>query len=212
MLNVSGLNVSGRRGARSSRGFTIVEMSVAASISALVMAMVYSFYSGAALSSGKAADQSEAMRSALLAAEVIRRDVVRATLADPDHDLGIPDSGTALDEHHLTAVGADLASWSYERLSFTLKGIDGAKGVFRLNRQSEREKGTVPGCLISGLQCRLLPEGTLSPRQTFLQLTVAGAGSVTPHATFVCSTLVPVTPWYRPALYRLDLTTGVRVQ
>jgi len=147
------------------------------------------------------------MRSALLAAESIRRDVVRATLADPDHDIGIPDSGTALDEHRLASVASDLWGWTNEKISFALKGLPGVTGVFHLTRDA----ALVPGCLVAGLQCRVLAEGVLSARQTYLQVTVVGAGSLAPKAEFTSSTLIPLTPWYRPAFWRLDTAAGVRV-
>lgn len=195
----------------SHRGFTLVEVVVAVSIMGLVMAMTYAFWVGAATSTGKSVEHSDALRSALLASEIIRANVQRVALLVPQRDIGVLETGTGFGAHLWDTLSADMWSWRYHTETLDLKKVPDTEGVFQLSLTTPAGTSTIPGCLLGGLHFMLIETGTMSASQGYLQVTLVGLGSTKPAATFTSSALIPLTPWTPPAFYHMSKAPAARI-
>lgn len=206
------MTITRRAAGRSSRrGFTLVEVAVAASIASLVLAMVYVFWVGAATSTGKSVEHSDALRSALLASEIIRSNVQRVALVVPQRDLGILQTGTGFGAHLWDSLAEDMWSWRYHTETLDLTKVPDTEGVFQLSLTTPKGTSTIPGCLLGGLHFMLIEPGTVSASQGYLQITLVGLGNIKPAATFTSSALIPLTPWSPPAFYRMSKSPMARI-
>jgi prepilin-type N-terminal cleavage/methylation domain-containing protein len=180
------------------RGFTLAETIVAAAIFTLIVAIVASLYAGATRGANLSVEASDALRSTLIAAEYIRRDVGEMLFQLPDRDLVISPDRHALTIRVPGSLPEDFWKADFEGLIYRLERMPGTTGTFRLVRQFRKQSEAIAGCLLQDVTFTHVRPGGLSPLQAYLQVTLVGLGSADRPTTYTYSMFLPLTKLKAP--------------
>ena len=190
---------------RAPRGFTIVELVLGLSLTALVLSMAYSFQVGATRETKLTGEHAEALRSVLVAMESMRRDLEQMLYQCPQRDLAllphpelgpgraislrVPDPGEATDPWKALHVP----------VLYELRRVAGSPHAHHLVRK-EAESGretVLRSCLLRDMLAHFIPlkaqaSQGLSRYQAYLEITMIGLGSPEGTATYTASMMVPL--------------------
>ena len=158
------------------RAFTLAETVVAAALCAMLVSIVVTLYLGAARGTHATLEATDALRSALIASEAIRRDVGEMLFQLPARDLVIGPDHKSLAIRVAGSLPEDYYKADYVGLLFRLQPITGSS-QYHLLRDHEGKSEPVAGCLLSDLQFQFIAAEEPSPLRAFLQVTLVGSGS-----------------------------------
>lgn len=196
----------------SRKAFTIVEIMISVAIFAMVIILVYAFYVGGATSTSKSVDHSDAIRSAVIACEAIRRDLARALYQEPTRDLGIFNNGRGVSVRIPSEPLDENNLWQalHSPVTYTLKDIPGSKGAKYLIRKDDKEGGgserQLKGCYLRDILVQYIPQGKISPLQAYLEVTMIGMGNPKNDVTYTTSMLIPMPLMLPTGQYSLALS------
>jgi hypothetical protein len=190
----------------SRRGFTVAEVMVGAVVFMMIISMLYSFYLGAANSSGKTVEASDAMRSVLLASEFIRSDLSRLLLQKADDDLVIVESGRGLSFRIAQRVAGDPWTVFMQKVEYHLVPVPGSRVAKRLVRWEgdPRTATAISGCLLEDIRFQSMPARDSNPTQLYLGIKMVGLGSTAAKCRYTGSIYVPVNLSMHPGPYILS--------
>jgi hypothetical protein len=169
----------------------MVELLLGGTIMVILLGLTQSVYQLTARSTVRSNDSSDALRSALLATEVIRQDL-RRLVFQQDQDLVLPATGRGVSMIIPDRMGRDLWQNSTTPVTYSLEAVHDTAGPFRLIREDRRGRRPVLGCLLKNLNISYVPVGQLTPLQAYLEVTATGLGSTSSRASRTVTTLVPV--------------------
>lgn len=175
------------------RGFTLAETIVATAVFSLIVAIVSALYVGGARGSYASVDASDALRSTLIAAEHIRRDVGEMLFQVPARDLVITPDRRGLTIRVPGALPEDYWKADFEGLVYRLEPATGATKAFRLVRQFRKESDPIAGCLLRDASFTYVAPGGMSPMQGYLQVTLVGTSGADRSSTYTYSMFLPLT-------------------
>ena len=181
------------------RGTTLIEALVASLLAMLLLAMVGELCRAAQQGSAAASESADALRSAQLALEAIRTDLLHMFYQEPDRDLDVLDSGRGLMLNLVTPVTGDPWQVDTAAVYWTIDAIPGTSRVFALVRDDGKTRRTLSGCLLADLVVRGVARSGDSKSPTHLEILAIGAGSLDARRTHTATILVPLPRVVRPA-------------
>jgi len=183
------------------RAVTLVEVLVASAVFLVLAAAAYPFLTGAAGGTARAVEASDALRSTLIATELLRHDAARLFFQHRD-DLVIMNDGRAL-SMLIPAPTADLWTLPVQPVTYTLAAVPAADRVYRLLRDDGAGPRPVAGCLLRDLLVRYVAPGEISAQRAYLEVTLIGLGSERPRTSYSASALLPLDRTRLPRAYPL---------
>jgi type II secretory pathway pseudopilin PulG len=185
----------GRRTAPAERSnaFTVAEAIVATAIFSMLVAIALSLYAGGASGSARSMEASDALRSTLVAAEAIRRDVGEMLYQIRDRDVVISPDHRSLTIRVPASLPDDFWNADFEGIVLRLERVEGTSNTFQLVRHSRTGAQVISGCLLEDVQFEFIPAGGLSTLQAFLEVTLVGLSSEKTATRYTYSMFLPIT-------------------
>ena len=184
-------------------GVTLVEVLVGALVFFALLSILYAFWSGAAGGTARAVEASDALRSTLLATEVLRHDASRLFFQKQE-DLVIRPDGRGL-SMLIPEPTSDLWNVPETPVTYTLAPVHPGSSVHRLVRSDAHGARPVAGCLLRDLLVRWVPPGEVSAHAGYLEVTMIGLGCENPHLCYTGSALLPLERVKKPRPYLLEV-------
>lgn len=189
---------------RARRGFTLAETVIATAVMLCVVMVSQSLLFASTQTTARTLRRDDSLRSVETVLEIIRSDLNRMVLVDPARDLAIHTAGQGLSFYVPARDAGDFWDVDCVPISFTVEPIGGHPGLCRLVRKTMTGTTVIGGCTLESFSVKLVPAGDIAENQTYLEITVIGAGSESGEARRFASALVPITLATAPEPYVLE--------
>ena len=184
---------------RCTRGFTVIEISIALLLAALLIGLLVSLHSGASASTSQSIEYSDALQSVLIASEHLRSDLARLMLEKPSEDLGFLDDYTVLCFRASRRVPDDPWTLLKDPIIYRLQPIPGSKMAnWLIKEDSGKDPERIPGCLLAEMRFRVVAPEDARTTTPFLEVLLVGLGSTTGGPRYTVSLLIPLNLVHRP--------------
>lgn len=172
-------------------GLFLAEILVAAGLLTAAVSAMMSVASAGIGGTQRTVDNSDAVRSAMLALEAIRADT-RSMVVQEARDVAILGGGKGL-RVLVPARTVDGDPWSFDGqvVKWELAPVNGSPGVYALMRTAGGEQRALPGCWLRDLRVKLLAPGTLGTGR-YLDVSVTAVGAPGAADAVTLSFLAPV--------------------
>lgn len=184
--------------ARARRAFTLVEILVGLGLFSLVLVILGGAYSAFTRYSTAAIESCDAVRSVLIASELIRQDVDRMYFKNPAEDLAIFNLGRAMSFRIPKTIGKDFWGTDNEPVVYSLRETASGSEVFQLIRKDWRGERAVGGCLLLDFLVRVVQPTGANAYDAFLEILIVGTGSIEKRERYVGTMMLPLTRVRRP--------------
>lgn len=162
---------------RDRRGLFFAEVMIAAGLLAAAISALLQVCGVGLASSTRTTDDTDAVRSALIAIEAIKNDTGRMVVQE-DEDLVVAPDGRGF-RLLVPARAAESDPWGFDGVGvqWSLQPVPNTtERLYQLVRTAGGVARALPGCWLRDLKVRELETGTLG-RGTFLDITVSAVGA-----------------------------------
>lgn len=185
---------------RARSAFTLTEVLLGLALLSIVIVLLASLHSSFTSYSKAAIETCDAVRSVLIAAELLRNDVDRMYFKVPGQDLAIGRDGRSISFRVPKQLGDDPWEVENEPVIYTLREASPGTEVFRLVRRDWRGEKVVGGSLLHDMLVRVvLPSGP-SRFDAFLEITLVGTSGLDGKKRHVGTLMLPIKRVMRPSI------------
>jgi hypothetical protein len=177
-------------------GTSIPEMAICLALVTVILGILGTVKNSVMKQYHLAEETNDAVRSCLVAAEYIRRDVDRMLLSDSGRDIALLDGGRGLGLRIPERLEADLWQTRYVPVFYQLIPDPHHRGMYQLARTCADTTLRVASCNLADLEFRFIRAGQMGARKPYLQvvITALGCGGESFYRSVLLIALNPMHP------------------